>query len=90
MDLLRQHLKTCMGFQNVSEGSFSARRRHLQALEKSATFLRAGQQQLLEAGAGELLAEDLRQSQLCLGEITGAISSDELLGHIFSSFCIGK
>ena len=90
MDLLRQHLKTCMGFQNVNEGNFSARRRHLQALENAAALLRAGQEQLLEAGAGELLAEDLRLSQLSLGEITGAVSSDELLGRIFSSFCIGK
>jgi tRNA modification GTPase len=90
MELLRQHLKTCMGFQNVNEGTFSARRRHLQALEAAAALLRAGQTQLLEAGAGELLAEDLRLSQLSLGEITGAVSSDELLGKIFSSFCIGK
>ena len=46
--------------------------------------------QLLIAGAGELLAEDLRQCQHHLGEITGAVSSDDLLGEIFSSFCIGK
>ena len=90
MDLLRQHLKACMGFQNMNEGNFSARRRHLQALEAAAGFLRAGQEQLLESGAGELLAEDLRLSQLSLGEITGTVSSDELLGQIFSSFCIGK
>jgi tRNA modification GTPase len=90
MDLLREHLKECMGFQNEGEGNFSARRRHLQALEAAAGFLRAGQEQLLNAGAGELLAEDLRQSQASLGEITGALSSDELLGKIFSSFCIGK
>jgi tRNA modification GTPase len=90
MDLLRHHLKACMGFQNVGEGNFSARRRHLQALEAAAGFLRAGQNQLVDTGAGELLAEDLRQCQLCLGEITGAVSSDELLGQIFSSFCIGK
>ena len=90
MNLLRSHLKSCMGFQNQGEGNFSARRRHLQALESAAGFLQAGQNQLLEAGAGELLAEDLRQCQLCLGEITGRISSDELLGKIFSSFCIGK
>jgi len=90
MDLLREHLKECMGFQNEGEGNFSARRRHLQALEAAAGFLRAGQEQLLNAGAGELLAEDLRQCQVKLGEITGALSSDELLGKIFSSFCIGK
>ena len=90
MDLLTSHLKICMGFQNNAEGNFSARRRHLQALETAAQFLQAGQSQLLEAGAGELLAEDLRQCQLRLGEITGGLSSDELLGKIFSSFCIGK
>ena len=90
MDLLREHLKQCMGFQNEGEGNFSARRRHLQALEAAAGFLQAGQQQLVNAGAGELLAEDLRQCQASLGEITGALSSDELLGKIFSSFCIGK
>tara|TARA_R110001599_G_scaffold353459_1_gene592596 strand:+ start:309456 stop:310625 length:1170 start_codon:yes stop_codon:yes gene_type:complete len=90
MDLLTSHLKKCMGFQTNAEGNFSARRRHLQALETATEFLLAGQTQLLEAGAGELLAEDLRQCQLCLAEITGDVSSDELLGKIFSSFCIGK
>lgn len=90
MDLLTSHLKNCMGFQANLEGNFSARRRHLQALEKAADFLQSGQTQLVEAGAGELLAEDLRQCQLCLAEITGDVSSDELLGKIFSSFCIGK
>lgn len=90
IELLRQHLKSCMGFQHGNEGSFSARRRHLQALETAAGFLQAGQEQLSSAGAAELLAEDLRQSQLQLGEITGVVSSDELLGKIFSSFCIGK
>ena len=90
MDLLTNHLKGCMGFQNSAEGNFSARRRHLLALESAAHFLHTGQNQLLEAGAGELLAEDLRQCQLRLSEITGGISSDELLGKIFSSFCIGK
>ncbi len=90
IDLLRDHLKACMGFQNEGEGNFSARRRHLQALEAAAGFLQAGREQLLNAGAGELLAEDLRQCQVSLGDITGAVSSDELLGKIFSSFCIGK
>ena len=90
MALLRQHLKACMGYEDSEEGSFSARRRHLQALEEAAHYLEAGQEQLLDAGAGELLAEDLRQCQNSLGKITGAISSDDLLGEIFSSFCIGK
>lgn len=88
--LLKQHLKTCMGFQDGTEGSFSARRRHLHALEHAKDFLLSGQSQLLASGAGELLAEDLRLCQQSLGEITGVVSSDELLGAIFSSFCIGK
>ena len=90
VDLLREHLKTCMGYGGAGEGRFSARRRHLDALERAGAFLRAGQNQLLGAGAGELLAEDLRQCQKSLGEITGTVSSDDLLGEIFSSFCIGK
>ncbi|RLA57021.1 MAG: tRNA uridine-5-carboxymethylaminomethyl(34) synthesis GTPase MnmE [Gammaproteobacteria bacterium] len=90
MKLLTQHLKSCMGYEDSGEGSFSARRRHLQSLEGAGDYLQAGQRQLLQAGAGELLAEDLRLCQSSLGEITGAISSDELLGEIFSSFCIGK
>jgi tRNA modification GTPase len=90
MDLLQAHLKTCMGYEEASEGIFSARRRHLESLEKAASFLTAGREQLVDSGAGELLAEDLRQCQNCLGEITGVVSSNELLGQIFSSFCIGK
>jgi tRNA modification GTPase len=90
MDLLKDHLKLCMGYQDESEGQFSARRRHLLALGEACDYLRAGQRQLLDAGAGELLAEDLKECQNCLGKITGAVSSDMLLGEIFSSFCIGK
>lgn len=90
LDLLREHLKTCMGYEQTLEGSFSARRRHLDALKQASTALEHGRDQLTLAGAGELLAEDLRQAQQVLGEITGAFSSDDLLGRIFSSFCIGK
>lgn len=90
LDLLREHLKACMGYAQTSESSFSARRRHLEALRKAATHLEHGHAQLTLAGAGELLAEDLRMAQQALGEITGAFSSDDLLGRIFSSFCIGK
>ena len=90
MDLLRDHLKKTMGFVDSSEGKFSARRRHLQSLEHAHQSLKAGQQQLLGTSAGELLAEDLRLCQQQLGEITGAVSSDDLLGEIFSNFCIGK
>ncbi|MDP3814354.1 tRNA uridine-5-carboxymethylaminomethyl(34) synthesis GTPase MnmE [Pseudomonas sp.] len=90
LDLLREHLKACMGYEQTAESSFSARRRHLEALRQAATHLEHGHAQLTLAGAGELLAEDLRQAQQALGEITGAFSSDDLLGRIFSSFCIGK
>jgi tRNA modification GTPase len=90
MALLKDHLKACMGFDDSNEGNFSARRRHLQSLEEAQRFLLDGQQQLIDSGAGELLAEDLRQCQNRLGEITGTVSSDDLLGEIFSSFCIGK
>jgi tRNA modification GTPase len=90
LDLLREHLKACMGYEQTAESSFSARRRHLEALKQASDSLEHGRAQLTLAGAGELLAEDLRQAQQALGEITGAFSSDDLLGRIFSSFCIGK
>ena len=90
IDVLREHLKECVGYHAVGEGGFSARRRHLDALERCITALHYGLQRLRESGAAELLAEDLRSAQQCLGEITGEFSSDELLGRIFSSFCIGK
>ncbi|ODS24395.1 tRNA uridine-5-carboxymethylaminomethyl(34) synthesis GTPase MnmE [Candidatus Endobugula sertula] len=87
--LLVDHLKSVMGYHNTTEGGFTARRRHIEALQKAQTSLLHGKQQL-HHGAGELLAEDLRLSQQYLGEITGLVSADELLGKIFSSFCIGK
>lgn len=90
LELLREHLKACMGYEQTAESSFSARRRHLEALHHAGDFLDHGRDQLTLAGAGELLAEDLRLAQHALGEITGAFSSDDLLGRIFSSFCIGK
>ena len=90
LDALRDHLKQCMGFASTTEGGFLARRRHLDALERAADFLVQGQAQLEGYGAGELLAEDLRAAQDALGEITGQITPDELLGKIFGSFCIGK
>jgi tRNA modification GTPase len=88
--LLRDHLKAVMGYEQTAEGSFSARRRHLDALRQAQACLDHGREQLIQAAAGELLAEDLRQAQQCLGEITGEFSSDDLLGRIFTSFCIGK
>ena len=90
VDLLRDHLKACMGYTGTGEGGFSARRRHIDALEKARDSLEQGKAQLHGMGAGELLAEDLRMAQQALGEITGEFSSDDLLGRIFSSFCIGK
>ena len=90
VDELRDHLKQSMGFAGNMEGGFLARRRHLQALELAATHLQQGKAQLLGAWAGELLAEELRLAQQALSEITGEFTSDDLLGRIFSSFCIGK
>jgi len=90
IDLLKDHLKQCMGYNATMEGGFTARRRHLDALDSAEKVLYTGQQQLLTMGAGELLAEDLRAAQESLGEITGKVTPDDLLGRIFSSFCIGK
>lgn len=90
VDFLREHLKQSMGYQTGTEGGFLARRRHLEALEKAAEHLQAGHIQLTQFYAGELLAEELRLVQNCLSEITGQFTSDDLLGNIFSSFCIGK
>ncbi|MCG8671567.1 MAG: tRNA uridine-5-carboxymethylaminomethyl(34) synthesis GTPase MnmE [Pseudomonadales bacterium] len=90
IDALRSHLKEVMGYQAVSEGGFTARQRHIEALQSAQTALHAGRQQLNEHGAAELLAEDLRAAQDFLGEITGEVTPDALLGRIFSTFCIGK
>lgn len=90
IDSLRQHLKQLMGYQGGGEGVFIARRRHLQALDAAAAHLDHGDLQLNRYRAGELLAEELRLAHEQLGEITGRISADDLLGRIFGSFCIGK
>lgn len=90
VDLLREHLKKSMGYQSSTEGGFIARRRHLVALETAADHLQRGHIQLTQFYAGELLAEELRMVQNALSEITGQFTSDDLLGNIFSSFCIGK
>lgn len=89
VELLRDYLKQSMGYQGSGEGSFMARRRHLDALERAAQNLFVGDE-LLQQGSGELLAEELRMAQQSLGEITGEVTSDDLLGKIFSSFCVGK
>ena len=90
MDILRTHLKEVAGLQTQTEGGFTARRRHLTALNNAMDYLDTGMLQLVGMGAGELLAEDLRYCQQSLSEITGAFTPDDLLGEIFSSFCIGK
>ncbi|MBQ0210323.1 tRNA uridine-5-carboxymethylaminomethyl(34) synthesis GTPase MnmE [Providencia rettgeri] len=90
IDLLRDHLKEAVGFNSNTEGGFLARSRHLQALNAAAVHLEQGYDQLVNARSGELLAEELRLAQLELSEITGEFTSDDLLGRIFSSFCIGK
>ncbi|MGR8981425.1 MAG: tRNA uridine-5-carboxymethylaminomethyl(34) synthesis GTPase MnmE [Gammaproteobacteria bacterium] len=89
MDLLRQHLKKSVGFNETAEDVFIARRRHLDALRRSRECIANALDQL-EYRAGELVAEELKQAQNCLGEITGQFTPDDLLGKIFSSFCIGK
>lgn len=90
IDTLREHLKSCMGFTGATESGFMARQRHLDALQLAAEHLTQGHVQLHEFMAGEMLAEELRMAQDALNTITGEFSSDDLLGRIFSSFCIGK
>ncbi len=89
LDALHAHLKACTGYQAAGEGAFSARRRHLDALARALAEL-GNTHAELAAGRGELAAEALRQAQQALGEITGEFTSDDLLGRIFASFCIGK
>ncbi|MBD8881665.1 tRNA uridine-5-carboxymethylaminomethyl(34) synthesis GTPase MnmE [Rhodanobacter sp. 7MK24] len=89
LDVLREHLKQLAGA-GSGEGAFSARRRHVLALETVRDHLIRTAHALTAARAGELAAEELRQAQLALGEITGSYTSDDLLGAIFGSFCIGK
>jgi tRNA modification GTPase len=90
LSLLRSHLKSAMGYEGDVAHGFIARRRHIDALNRGRAVLEAGREQLIARAAGELLAEDLRRCHEYLGEITGAMSADDLLGEIFSSFCIGK
>jgi tRNA modification GTPase len=90
LDSLSQHLKDCMGFDQVGEDQVIARQRHITALLNAQTHIDIGKEQLELSMAGELLAEELRIAQEHLNEITGEFTSDDLLGKIFSSFCIGK
>lgn len=87
---LKQHLKDCMGYESTGDGVFMARRRHIEAIESASDHTDKAMYQLTTHNAGELVAEELRQAQNQLSEITGEFSADDLLGRIFSSFCIGK
>ena len=90
LDDLRRHLKECVGFQPAGAGTFMARRRHLDAIGRAQDHIARGKSRLKESRAGELLAEELRLAQQALGEITGEFTADDLLGRIFSEFCLGK
>jgi tRNA modification GTPase len=90
MGTLRNRIRDAVGAADRSEGSFSARQRHVDALKKAGRHLETGCREMVETGSGELLAEELRLAQQALGEITGEMLPDDLLGEIFSSFCIGK
>jgi tRNA modification GTPase len=90
LDGLRQHLKDCVGFLPAADGALTARTRHLDALRRARAHVETAHRLLTERQAGELVAEELRDGHRALGEITGEVSSDDLLGRIFSSFCIGK
>jgi tRNA modification GTPase len=95
LDALRQQLLQLAGWQGgAQDGLFIARARHVAALQEASQHLQAAAERLhtkgQQAPALDLLAEELRLCQVALGDITGQVSSDELLGHIFSKFCIGK
>jgi tRNA modification GTPase len=90
IEALESALKDCVGYELGDDGSFMARRRHLDALRRAAVAVDMADEVLRDQGAGELAAEELRQAQQALGEITGEVTSDDILGEIFSRFCIGK
>lgn len=90
LEVLKAELKAYMGYQGEREDTFMARRRHLQALQTTQAAVDRAEEQLMVFNAGELMAEELRLAQDALGQITGKFTSDDLLGEIFSSFCIGK
>ena len=90
IDELRETIRRLAGYKDLGEGAFTARRRHVDAIALAAKHFERGKEALDKDKAGELFAEDLRLSHEALGEITGSFSSDDLLGRIFSEFCIGK
>jgi len=87
---LRNHLKACMGYHTLESGSVSARQRHLEAIARARASIEAAARTLKQSRAGELTAQQLQEAQRALNEINGEFSSEDLLGKIFSSFCIGK
>ena len=89
-DNLKKLIIEAIGLNDLNENVFTARRRHVKELTNALRYLEMGKVQLTNAGAGELLAEDLKLAQNCLSGITGSYLADDLLGEIFSSFCIGK
>ena len=89
VDSLQDALSEFAGLNATAEGVFLARKRHINAIEETLVFISNAIDQLKQ-GSSELVAEDLRQAGLQLSQITGEFSSDDLLGKIFSSFCIGK
>jgi tRNA modification GTPase len=90
LELLRSHLKESAGYRELDSGAFAARRRHLDALSRARQHVQSAADILSSTRAFELFAEDLRLAQHALGEITGEFTSEDLLGEIFGSFCIGK
>lgn len=90
LDLLEAQIRVAAGVGAVQESGFSARRRHLKALERGQAQLASALGQLQGGASPELIAEDLRLTQLAIAEVTGEFTADDLLGEIFASFCIGK
>ena len=90
IDDLRAALRQTAGYQDLGEGAFTARQRHLVALREARAHFDAGEKALLDDHAGEILAEELRLAQESLAVINGQFTSDDLLGRIFAEFCIGK
>jgi len=90
VEALTEHLKSIAGYRSDAAGAFSARTRHVDALQRAEHYIRDARLQLVNTLALELAAEELRSAQTALSEVTGEITSDDLLGEIFSSFCIGK
>lgn len=89
IDLVLDEFKRCMGFNIAGESTYIARRRHIDAIRRAQASFESASQALLQ-NAGELVAEELRLAQKCFDEVTGEFTTEDLLGRIFSNFCIGK